>query len=218
MRQATVERGRRGAAWLFAPVLLALAGCSVLPLPETGIRAMAMFDGSVVARSPEGYCIDSRTSRPETGFAVMGGCAILSRLMIMPRVEGLITVQFGAPGSATVEGAERDLVALLRSARGAALLSASGRPEAVLVEGIETGPGIVLVRFLDTAPPIAEGLERVEWRAFLDVAGRLTTVTVRGFERAPLDRAAGLALMSEAVSALRAANAATETAAPEGSG
>lgn len=216
MTDATGGRNRRRAAWLWLPVMVALAGCDLLPLPDTGIRAMAMYDGSVVARSPEGYCIDSRTSRPETGFAVMGGCAILSRLMIMPRVEGLITVQFGAPASAAVEGAERDLVALLRSAQGAALLSASGRPEAVLVEGIETGPGIVLVRFLDNAPPLAEGLERVEWRAFLDVGGRLTTVTVRGFERAPLDRAAGLALMTEAVSALRAANAVTETPAEAG--
>lgn len=193
-----------------APLLAALALCACdalpLPLPETGIRAMAMYDGSVVARSPDGYCIDARTSRPATGFAVMGGCALLSRLAIMPRVEGLVTVQFGAPGSASVEGAERDLVTLLRSARGAALLSSTGRPEGVLVEGIETGPGVVLVRFLDTAPPIAEGLERTEWRAFLDLSGRLTTVTVRGFERAPLDREGGLALMTEVVGALRAAN------------
>lgn len=199
-------RRRIGRGWIAGLALLALAACDALPLPETGIRAMAMYDGSVTARSPEGYCIDSRTSRPETGFAVMGGCALLSRLAIMPQVEALITVQFGATGSASVEGAERDLVALLRSARGAALLSSSGVPEGVLVEGIETGPGVVLVRFTDTAPPIAAGLERTEWRAFLDVAGRLTTITVRGFERAPLDRDRGLALMTDAVRQIRGAN------------
>lgn len=206
------DRNGRRTFRVVAALGLALmaAGCADLGLelrmPGPAIRAMAMYDGSVVARTPDGYCIDERTSRPEAGFAAMGGCAILSALPIMPRTEALITVQFGAPDSATVAGAERDLVTLLRSAQGAALLSSSGQPDAILVEGIETGPGVVLVRFLDTAPPLAEGLEQVEWRAFFDIAGRLTTLTVRGFARAPLDRERGLQLMSDAVASIRAAN------------
>lgn len=202
---------RRWAAFLGAGLLL--TGCDTMTtalsaaLPETGVRAMTLLDGSVVAQGPDGYCIDARTSRPDTGFAVMGGCAILSRMGIMPRSEGLITVQFGAAGSAAVTGSEADLVALLRSARGAQILSSTGQPEAIFVEAIDSEDGLVFVRFQDTAPPIAEGLERTEWRAFLDIAGHLATVTVRGFERAPLDSLAGRALLGDAVGILRAANA-----------
>ncbi|MCC7320517.1 MAG: hypothetical protein IT542_06000 [Rubellimicrobium sp.] len=193
---------------------LALAGCGGLRLPESGVRAMALADGGVVAQAPEGYCLDRRTSRAETGFAVMGGCALLSRLGVVPPVEGMITVQVGAPGSAAVTGAEEDLVTLLRSARGAQLLSSSGVPESILVEAIDHEPGAVLVRFHDAAPPIARGLERTEWRAFFDVAGRLATLTVRGFERAPMARETGRALLHEAMEALRAANLPQETGEP----
>lgn len=201
-------------------LLALLGGCDRLTravsdaLPETGVRAMTLMEGAVVVQGPGGYCIDARTSRPETGFAVMGGCAILSRMGIMPRSEGLVTVQFGAAGSAAVAGSEADLVALLRSARGAQILSSTGLPESILVEAIDSAEGLVLVRFQDTAPPIAAGLERTEWRAFLDIAGRLATVTVRGFERAPMDSAAGRVLIEEAVAALRAANAPQADAAP----
>lgn len=211
-RAATaIRRNARLAAALGLAALL--AGCDEVTsaisgaLPETGVRAMKLMEGTVVAQGPAGYCIDARTSRPETGFAVMGGCGILSRMGIMPQSEGLVTVQFGAPGSAAVAGSEEDLVALLRSARGAQILSSSGLPESILVDAIESEDGLVLVRFQDTAPPIAAGLERTEWRAFLDIAGRLATVTARGFERAPMDSAAGRLLIGEAVAALRAANA-----------
>lgn len=187
-----------------------LVGCAPLDLGP-GTRALALLDGAVVAQGPEGYCVDRRTSRPATGFAVMGGCAIIAALPIMPRTEALITVQFGGAESGAVEGREAALVALLRSARGVALLSSDGQPEAILVDGIEQAPGIVLVRFTDTGPPLVAGLEQVEWRAFLDLRGRLTTVSLRGFTRAPLGQARGLELMAEAVATLRAANVAPVT-------
>ena len=63
------------------------------------------------------------------------------------------------------------------------------------------------MRFTDTAPPLVRGLERVEWRAFLDLRGRLTTVSLRGFTRALVGQARGLKPMAEALATLRAANA-----------
>lgn len=192
----------------FSAPLLALAallGCDVLN-EARGVRTFALLDGTVHARGPDGFCVDPAASRPDAGFAAMGGCALISAIALMPQTEGLITVQFGAAGSAAVDGDEAAVVALLRSAQGAGLLSATGRPEAIVVNGIETLPGTVMVRFSDAAPPLAQGLEQVEWRAFLDLRGRLVTVSVRGFTRAPLTRARGLDLMGQAVMALRAAN------------
>jgi hypothetical protein len=67
---------------------------------------------------------------------------------------------------------------------------------------------VVVVRFSDQAPAAIAGLEPVEWRAFLDIRGRLTTISLRGFARAPLPAEQGLRLLSQAIGAMRQANAA----------
>ena len=193
---------RLGAAVL---ALALLSGCDALN-EARGVRTFALLDGAVNARGPDGFCVDPAASRPDAGFAAMGGCALISAIALMPQTEGLITVQFGAPASASVAGNEGAVVALLRSAQGAGLLSSSGRPEAIVVSGIDSAPGIVTVRFRDGAPPLAQGLEQTELRAFLDIRGRLATVTVRGFTRAPMTEERGTDLMAQAVAALRAAN------------
>lgn len=185
---------------------LALAGCDDVAFLGQPVHSLTLLDGAVTAAGPEGYCIDAQSSRMAQGFAVLGSCALLSNLGLIPQTQALMTVQFGEAGSASVVGAEADLASLLRSAQGAALLSATGDSRTVAVDDVETGPGIVLVRFADTAPPLVPGLEATEWRAFLDIRGRLTTLTLRGFERAPISRDAALAVVTQAVQALRAAN------------
>jgi len=108
------SRLRFSAALLLIPLL---AACAPLG-PGPGIRALALLDGAVVAQGPEGYCVNERASRPATGFAVMGGCALIAALPVMPRTEALITVQFGDAGSAAVAGREGALAALLDSTQG----------------------------------------------------------------------------------------------------
>ena len=88
-----------------------------------------------------------------------------------------------------------------------ALLSSNLQPEAILVDTVIQAEGVVLVRFADTAPRLVRGLERVEWRACLDLRGRLTTVSLRGLTRAPVGQARGLELIAKASATLRAANA-----------
>jgi len=193
---------RLGAAVL---ALALLSGCDALN-EARGVRTFALLDGAVHARGPDGFCVDPAASRPDAGFAAMGSCALMSAIALMPQTAGLITVQFGAPASASVVGNEDAVEALLRSVQGAGLLSSSGRPEAIVVSGIDNTPGIVTVRFRDGAPPLAEGLEQTELRAFLDIRGPLATVTVRGLTRAPMTEGRGSDLIAQAVSALRAAN------------
>jgi hypothetical protein len=186
--------------------LVLMAGCAAQAPAGPAIRALSLLDGAAVAQGPAGYCVDPRTSRPGAGFAVMGGCAILSDDPEMPETLGILTVQVGAAGSAAVAGSEEALAGLMNSARGLALLASSGRPEAIRVEAIERAPGLVAVRFSDSAPPAVPGAEAVEWRAFLDLGDRLATVTVRGLARAPLTPGEGRRLLSEAVAVLRAVN------------
>jgi hypothetical protein len=186
--------------------LILLTGCEA-NFDTRGIRTLAVLDGAVSVRGPEGFCVDQQSSRARSGFAVLAGCAVLSDATSMPTHEALITVQIGATDSAAVSGAEADLAALLRTIQGATLLSASSDPATVQVARVDRADGVVVVRFSDAAPAAIQGLEPLEWRAFLDIRGRLTTISLRGFDRAPLPADQGLRLLSQAIGALRAANA-----------
>jgi hypothetical protein len=186
---------------------LFVAGCDA-GLDTRGIRTLSVLDGAVSVRGPEGFCVDQQSSRAGSGFAVLAGCAVVSDATIMPAREALMTVQIGAAASAAVAGAEADLADLLRSGQGAALLSATGSSATVRIDRVDRAEGVVVVRFSDQAPAAIAGLEPVEWRAFLDIRGRLTTISLRGFARAPLPAEQGLRLLSQAIGAMRQANAA----------
>ena len=190
----------------FLAAMIVLAGCDA-GLDGRGIRTLAVLDGAVAVRGPDGYCVDQQSSRAGSGFAVLAGCALVSDATEMPVHEALITVQIGSQGSAAVTGAEAELAALLRTAQGAALLSDSSDAGSVQVDRVDRADGVVVVRLSDAAPAQVQGLERREWRAFLDIRGRLTTISLRGFDRAPLPAEQGLRLLSQAIGALRAANA-----------
>lgn len=187
---------------LIALALLVLAACDLPTAP----RQMAMLDGSVYVRGPQGFCVDQGASRPASGFAVLGACGLFSGAVAMPATDGFITIQIGQADSAVVAGSEAALTDILRSRQGAALLSSDGRAEAVIIDQMERAAGLVAVHFTDNAPPMVGGLEPKEWRAFLDLDGRLTTVGVRGYERAPLTSGQGLDLLYATVAALRGAN------------
>ena len=186
--------------------LILLAGCET-GIENRGIRTLSVLDGAVSVRGPEGYCVDQQSSRAGSGFAVLAGCAVVSDATMMPTVEGLITVQIGAASSASVTGAEPEMAALLRTTLGAQLLSAASNPASVQVARVDRADGVVVVRFSDATPAATPGLEPSEWRAFLDIKGRLTTISLRGFVRAPIPSEQGLRLLSQAIGALRAANA-----------
>lgn len=186
--------------------LILLAGCEA-GVENRGIRTLSVLDGAASVRGPEGYCVDQQSSRAGSGFAVLAGCAVVSDATMMPTVEGLITVQIGAASSASVTGAEPEMAALLRTTLGAQLLSAASNPASVQVARVDRADGVVVVRFSDATPAATPGLEPSEWRAFLDIKGRLTTISLRGFVRAPIPSEQGLRLLSQAIGALRAANA-----------
>ena len=191
---------------LAALVMLSAFGCEGV-VETRGVRTLSVLEGAVSVRGPQGYCVDQQSSRPSSGFAVLAGCAVVSDAALMPATEGLITVQIGAANSASVTGAEPELADLLRTANGARLLSGVGDPATVQVARVDRAEGVVVVRFSDAAPAPTAGLEPQEWRAFLDIKGRLVTISLRGFDRAPIPAELGLRLLSQAIGALRSANA-----------
>lgn len=197
----------------FAALAL-LGACAVMP--GGGVERLVILQGAVTVEGPEGYCVDTGLSRPGRGFAALANCAIISDIALAPGIDGFITVQVGEAGTAGVTGAETTLAALLQSPDGAALLAGDNDPATIVMDTVESSAGLVIVHFTDTGAPLSPGLEQLEWRAFLDLGDRLTTIGVRGFARDPLSRADGLRLLNRAVFSLRAANSAESAPATGG--
>ena len=173
-----------------------------------GIKTLALMNGAVRVRGPEGYCVDQAASAASSGFAVMAGCALLSdEAAIMPRPDGLITVQFGPEGTASITGNEDAFATFLETEAGRTVLSQTS--DAATVEEVFTlaDRAGVLVRFEDTSGPAFPGTSGPQWRGFLDLDGRLTTITVLSFDRNPLSRAEGERLLVVAMAELAEVNA-----------
>ena len=182
---------------------------------DAGIRGLLVRDGAIKVRSPDGFCIDQRSSRASTGFVVMAGCAIVSSTKVMPQTHALITVQVGESGSAVVVGAEEELKELFQSEAGGALLSHSGDTAAVSVKEVVVQGAAVVVGFHDSAAPSVEGLTQDEWRAFFDLGGRLVTIAVRGYDHSPINDSQAKSLLSSAIETTVEANPPVETLASQ---
>lgn len=179
-------------------VLLMTTACFDAP----PMQSMALVGGDITAATPPGYCLDGSASRPGDGFAVIAPCAAFGGDDAVPRVVGVATIQVGLPDSGIVAGAETGLRDLLVSDAGAALLSAAGGADTITVLGSQVQDNMVKVHFTDTAAPPMAGLQDHEWRAFLDLKGRLVTVAVRGPADAPLTDGTGAWLLDQLVNAL----------------
>lgn len=181
-----------------AIVFVATSAC----LSQPPARSIALVDGDVTAATPEGYCIDPDSSRPADGFAVMAPCMTLGREDAAPPVLGVATMQVGPAGSAAVADDEAALRDILVSDDGAVLLSTKGDPAVITVLGSQVQDRVVKVHFLDASPPPFDGLQDEEWRAFLDMNGRLVTVSVRGLATLPLTDGTGGWLLDSIVRVL----------------
>lgn len=205
---------RLGAVVVALSGLTACSGSDLPSLPQAEggagsvVQRIALRDGAVTAAGPNGYCADPRASRPARGFAIFATCAALgddSQPFARPAV---VTVQVGPMDSASVTGQEAAMIAFFESAQGAQTLSRINDASTVKVQSTKEGEGVVSVRFTDDAPSDIDGQQDLEWRAFLDIGGRLVTLSVRGLQEAPMERSVGSALLRQAIAAIRAANAA----------
>lgn len=205
--------------------LIGLGGCeggadgfmgrlaSIVSAPSAtsqGIRTLSLLGGDVEVRGPDGYCVDQTASDARRGFAVLAGCALLSEgAAVMPILDGLITVQFGAESTASVTDNEEAFATFLKTDIGLGLLAGSGNSANVSQAVTITDRAGVLVRFHDTSGPAFAGTAGPQWRGFLDINGRLATISVLSFERAVLSRAEGERLLVVAMAELAEANAPT---------
>nr|WP_252734585.1 hypothetical protein [Octadecabacter sp. B2R22] len=182
-----------------------------------GIRTLSLLQGDVLVRGPEGYCVDQAASNARQGFAVMAGCALMSQdAAIMPSLDGLITVQVGAAETSSVGGNEEAFAAFLKTDAGRGLLAADNDIASVGEITTIADDGAVLARFEDASGPTFQGTTGPQWRGFLDVKGRLVTITVLSFERNALSRGEGERLLGATLAEFVEVNTSTDTSEENG--
>ena len=190
--------------------VLGLAGCADFDLGSLGgdpepVQRAALLGGAIDVAGPAGYCVDIADSRLTRGFALLTSCDTLGLEDVdAPRQAGIITIQAGRSGTAAVAGSEPALAGFLESDAGAALLSDDA--EGVTILGTTTGDNIVSVAFEDNGGTPFAGTQDSAWRAFVDIDGRLVTISARGLAAQPLGNTSGEQLLEAAVAAMLAAN------------
>lgn len=189
-----------------------IAACDVIPVsegnqpPTPPTPVLALYGGDVIAAVPDGYCIETKASRPASGFAAMVACQTIAGEAGRPALNGFVSTQVGPSGSALVNAAKPAFAAFLSTTAGEAILSTAGDAGTVTVVAVDQTDTGVVARFTDTAPARVPGLQQTEWRSFVDMKGRLVTIAVRGLAGDPLTADQGRTLLDRAVAAFVAAN------------
>ena len=193
---------------------LALSACSEVQNPFAFMggnppTTLALQGGAVVAGGAEGICVDTRSSAPSSGFAVLAPCATLQGTT--PTTPVLGTIQVGAAASASVAQDPEAFAAYVSTQEGSALLSQEGDAKNV---STHTANNAVIVLFEDTGTPPFPGILAQEARAFLDINDRLVTVAFRGLSSKPISLESVRRVLEDTLTSLRTANA--PSAATEG--
>ena len=199
-----------------AGAIFALAGCGDMTAGLSGgispaAPAIALFAGEVTAVGPRGYCVDPDSSKPRRGFAMLAPCRTLGVADAPSVTRGITTIQAGPEGSAIVSQNPTEFANYLKGPNGPFVLSRSGNRVSVNVTEVRSFDNHVAVYLRDAAPAHIDGAQEAEWRAFVDIAGRLMTISVRGLDAAPLSASQGAGLLDQAVQAMIAANPAGNT-------
>ena len=164
----------------------------------------AMYFGTAKVQAPDGFCIDRSASQLATGFALMVPCTVLDNSFEFPQHSAFITVQMGGRGTAGIAGTEDFLRDQLLTESSSEILSYLSVTE-ILETDIEDGAVAVHYRVAETER--TDTLSNDIWRVFADVDGRLTTISLRGYESAPLTVDDGRTLLYLVLRTLRDVNA-----------
>ncbi len=169
---------------------------------------------AVVIAAPPGYCVDAPSTRVTTegAFVLMSDCTLLGLAKGSKAPVGAALTASVSAGGLGGEGDDEaatldDLQHYLDTADGRALVGRSGRSDNVRILSKQLKGGVlyVLVEDRSRQQPIA-GIDPRFWRAFLEVKGRMTVLTMIGFEGTGPGLQAGLDELVTAAAAIRAAN------------
>jgi hypothetical protein len=188
-----------------------LAACS--GLNDAAVTRATVAGGAVTLAAPRGYCVDASALRDGTrgAFALFGSCAALAPGPFAPEPKPLavLSAAVSAPRAGAVpalEGSADRMKAFLTSSAGRRALSRDNDAESVRILRTRFEDGVFYIRLRDTGTTVGPRVAPEYWRALLDIDQRMVTLSVLALEDAPLDEAAGEAVIRGFVASVRAAN------------
>lgn len=208
--------------------VFALAGClngagdGLFSTRGNGTNLHAMPTTQVMTTSftiagPRGYCIDPGATRDTAAaaFAVLGSCAVISGNPrdSKPKFPAMLTASVTAADAPLDAGALDRLAAFFSTDEGRGALARADAAGDVAIIDMAREEGLLLVHAQDGDR--SGDVTGDYWRGIFETAGRLVTVTVSGFQAAPLDDKSGAGLTRSFVAAIRKANPAGGTGATD---
>jgi hypothetical protein len=198
-----------------AAAALTLAACQPTGLAGTPTSAAVNVAGRAIGvAAPPGFCIDGASSSITRAgaFVLMSDCAALGvpGAARGPAAGTALTASISTGGLGG-EGDDplqslADLEEFAVTPEGLALLGRSGTSQGVRILDTQQSGGVLYVLVEDRGPQPIAGAEPRFWRAFLELDGHLTVLSVLGFEGAGVDGQSGLNLLASLAAALRQAN------------
>lgn len=182
--------------------------------------AVVVARGKQVAVKPApGFCLaeDSIETSRRSIFILIGDCAVEApttgargargELQLPKAIPGILTVSIsGDPGFRSRGSSFEELTQFLESPEGRAMLGRSGSGEGVVIKESREMDGALLLHLEDRSTDLVPILSNRFWRAFVELNGRLTVVTISGFRDRPLGRERMLAYLISQVQTLGGVN------------
>lgn len=176
--------------------------------PDRATVTVAARNVTIVA--PAGFCVDpASTNVSATGaFVLISDCGLLGNA---PLAEGDANEPVGAVMTASISAADGpgtvvEVQSFAATPQGRAVLGRSGRGDRVRILATRTRRDVLYMLIEDRGPQPIAGIEPAFWRAFLDVQGQMTVLSVLGFEDAGVGPTEGLALIQRFADTVQAAN------------
>lgn len=160
-------------------------------------RAVVSARGRQVAIvAADGFCVaqESLETSGRSAFALIGDCVLESAASqkgsLPDGVPGIITVSIsgdqGYRSDGEGAGSLSDLSTFLDSTEGRSMLGRGGSATSVKIEESRNIDGGLYVLVEDRNDQVVPILAPLFWRAFIDLNGRLTVVTISGFRANPM--------------------------------
>lgn len=200
-----------------APAALALLLAACAPAGIAGgaptRTSVELAGAEIVVAAPQGFCIDRRSTRRSAAgaFVLVGDCALLGPVggRARPPVGAVMTASVSTAGLGEGARAAQSLARLASFAATPAGLSAlgrSGESARTRILATRTRGDALYLLVEDAGPQRGPELDRRFWRAFLEVGGRLTVLSLLAFEDAGIDPQRGLELLTAFADAVQRAN------------
>ncbi|WP_425092846.1 hypothetical protein [Tropicimonas sp. S265A] len=213
MKNTSTLTFRRLRALALAGVgLLTLAGCLQVPGGGgTAQREVTVSRSAVTIAGPSGFCVDTESLRndQDSAFVLLGNCAAIAQTARYPQpeVRALLTAAVQETGGLSIKDQSAEVTAYLKTEDGRAMLSRAGRADSVAILDTRKSGDVLFLHALDKSPGYVPGMSAEQWRAIFDLEGTVISLTVIGFDDAPLTAEAGKAMVREFASVIRRENA-----------